>query len=353
MDFLQLPVEKLKNKVICDKHFPESCFMNYSRSKLNKTTAVPTIYFNPDEVEIDLLKKPTSFVLENREKKQGSVGYSSNTGKSIDMDDSSEQQTTVMKSSLGPPSSKRIKTEFPIATKKLTEMRILNKLPVTLTAGNSQLITVSQFKETIQQKSPPSQQYSKTRAKVIEKPKVFQASSTPKVVKHEILAAPIIPEEDEQYEVITILPEEVLPASSPTKPFNDSTAQEIKVLIKEVAEIKSLLHEKAAAAVAQVPSPSTSICNESNITQSHLNKIQLFNGIKRYLSPSLIALLRMEIFAAPNREHKKDEKIICDEILKLGDEVYDFFAEEWRLRLPSKDQVKSWQSDELIDDDAS
>jgi hypothetical protein len=61
----------------------------------------------------------------------------------------------------------------------------------------------------------------------------------------------------------------------------------------------------------------------------------------------------MEIFAAPNREFKKDEKIICSEILKLGSEVYDFFSDEWRLRLPSKEIVKGWQSEELTDDDAS
>ena len=42
LPFLSLPIAKLKNKVICDMHFPESSFMNYTRSKLNKTTAIPT-----------------------------------------------------------------------------------------------------------------------------------------------------------------------------------------------------------------------------------------------------------------------------------------------------------------------
>lgn len=356
MDFLKLPIEKLKNKVICDKHFQETSFMNYTRSKLNKTTAVPTIYIDSNDEEIDLLESPTTFVIENKEKKSGS-GYlitnsSSREKSKIDIDeaDSGEQQIIVMKSSTGPTSAKRLKTELP--TQKPSEMRILNKLPPPAITPGKQLISFNQIKEAIQ-KSSTSQQCAKTKVKLIEKPKVFNT----KVIKHEIL--PSIINEVEQFEVLSFLPEEV---SSPSKPLtldlslssssSSSSLQEIKTLIKDVAEIKSLLSEKIPP-TAQMPSTSTGVSSESNITPSHLNKIQLFNGIKRYLSPSLIALLRLEIFSAPNREYKKDEKIICDELLKLGDEVYDFFSEEWRLRLPSKDQVKSWQSDDLIDDDAS
>lgn len=354
MDFLKLPLEKLKNKVICDKHFPETSFMNYTRSKLNKTTAVPTIYIDPNDAEIDLLETPTSFVIENQAKKAGSFAISSNNVKSeIDMaDDSiSEPQIIVIKQTPGPSPAKRLKTELPVVPQKSTGMRILNKLPVTTATTSNQSITISQFKEATQ-KSPTNQKYSKTRVKLIEKPKVFPTKSTPKVIKHEILVAPIT--EEEQFKEIDLLPEEVSYSSTISlPPTNEPSQEEFKALFKDVAEIKTFLLNEKIQPAPQVPSTSINILNESNITQSHLNKIQLFNGIKRYLSPSLIALLRMEIFAAPNREYKKDEKIICDEILKLGEEVYDFFSDEWRLRLPSKDQVKGWQSDDLIDDDAS
>jgi hypothetical protein len=40
MPFLELPLDKLKNKVVCDLHFKEIHFMNYKREKLNKTNSV-------------------------------------------------------------------------------------------------------------------------------------------------------------------------------------------------------------------------------------------------------------------------------------------------------------------------
>lgn len=324
-------MEKLKNKVICDKHFPETSFMNYTRSKLNKTTAIPTLFFNSDNVEIDLLTNPTDWVHQNRNETP-STEFQTSIKTEISIDESSDQITN---SPLTPPPTKRMKVDkpqlLPTPKAKISEIRILNKIPA-----------VSSIVKAL----PASAKYLNPKGKA-EKPKTFaqttiiNSSPPPKV------------DNEQQYEYI------VLPAMpSPSTPTVAPAVQaeptlEVKAIMKDLTEIKSLLNEKLqqlpAAPAAAPQSPS----NESNITQSHLNKIQLFNGIKRYLSPSLIALLRMEIFAAPSREYKKDEKIICSEILKLGNEVYDFFSDEWRLRLPSKEMVKGWQSEEMTDDDAS
>lgn len=63
------------------------------------------------------------------------------------------------------------------------------------------------------------------------------------------------------------------------------------------------------------------------------------------------ALLRIELFYTPNREYKKDEKIICQEILSLGERTYDYFSEEWRLRLPAKQDVQRWIQEEVCEED--
>jgi hypothetical protein len=338
MELLKLPMEKLKNKVICDKHFPETSFMNYTRSKLNKTTAIPTLFFSSDNVEIDLLTNPTEWVYHNRNETPSSE-FLTSLKTDINIDESSDQ-ITVTNSSLTPPPIKRIKVEkqlLPTPKAKISEIRILNKIPTASPISNSQVVSV---------KSTPPAKFINAKVKV-EKPKAF---SPPTIINN----SPPPKVDNEQYEYI-VLPSMSSPPASTVNTVQADSSLEVKSIMKDLTEIKSLLNEKLQQQASPTPaqSPSTSSPSESNITQSHLNKIQLFNGIKRYLSPSLIALLRMEIFAAPSREYKKDEKIICSEILKLGNETYDFFSDEWRLRLPSKEMVKGWQSEEMTDDDAS
>lgn len=73
-----------------------------------------------------------------------------------------------------------------------------------------------------------------------------------------------------------------------------------------------------------------------------LGKPQLFVGIKRYLSNAMATLLKMEMFGNSEREWKADEKKISCELMKLGTDVYEYFTDEWRLRLPSKSEVTDW-----------
>lgn len=357
MPFLQLPVEKLKNKVICDKHFPETAFMNYTRSKLTKTTSVPTIYFNEEDQEVDLLEGPTDWVIENRNNRPA-PGFLATPSKpykmKLEMEDSQEQfmilnQSPAKKAIQLP--QKRTQSDIKTEVNSQPAVRILNRLPQTTVSLNNQLHSLGELKQivkksastiNIQKKVAPPPE----KIRIVSPPekRFLPSSSTPKIIKQEIIHHP---QDDSQIEFMYLNEGEL----STVKSAPDCS-QDIKSLAKEVSEIKSMLSEKLAQ--PQQPNTSTASLNESsNITQSQFNKVQLFNGIKRYLSPSLIALLRMEIFAAPNREYKKDEKIICSEILKLGGEIYDFFSDEWRLRLPSKEIVKNWQSEELTDDDAS
>lgn len=78
------------------------------------------------------------------------------------------------------------------------------------------------------------------------------------------------------------------------------------------------------------------------------SKPVLFNGIRRYLNPSMVALLRMEMFGEAEREYKPDERDIAIELMKLPlndaqpGSVYDFMRSEWRFRLPPRNSVLQW-----------
>jgi len=325
--------------------------MNYTRSKLNKTTAIPTIFINEHRQEVDLLSNPTDWVIENRNAETPSHFKDSNTLK-IDIDDSNID--------VDMPQPKRIKTEVP----KVGEMRILNKL---VTPQSNKVLTVKQISKpespsivkVTPKTLPTAVKIQKTPVKIetlpafqsksAEKPKVFKEitpTSSAQISFNDSDPA------QETYEFVTVLSSDDQPsfANESTSSHLQVASDEIKSLLsqtsQDILDIKSML----STSISKIQTP---VKNESsNISQSQFNKVQLFNGIKRYLSPSLIALLRMELFSGPNREYKKDEKIICAELLKLGDETYDFLNDEWRLRLPSKDEVKLWQNEEMTDDDA-
>ena len=84
-----------------------------------------------------------------------------------------------------------------------------------------------------------------------------------------------------------------------------------------------------------------------------LTKAQLFNGIKRYLSAAMVALLRMEMFGSSEREWKTDERQVAVDILRLGETIYKYFTDEWRFRLPALRDVHNWlnQSVQMDDED--
>jgi hypothetical protein len=342
MDFLALDKKKILNKVICDFHFKETNFMNYKRERLTKMNSVPTIYIASDKTEIDLIQHPTEWVKANKAKKIPPLFSCSN----INLNSSNSASVESLTSS---PSPKRIKTE-PVRNSNLVSVRILNG---SVSANESKDLTVRVVKKKPQ---PSSSEPSKVIQRSEENYRI-QMENKPSSSKSSIA-------EDIQFTPIEIEPAGILYELNAStshvqkdKSMNDSSSQDLKPMLldslKQISEIKELLNEKQSEAAT----PSTAAKHEdcSNISRSQYNKVQLFNGIKRYLSPSLIALLRMELFGNPGREYKKDEKIICQELLQFGDKVYNFFTDEWRIRLPAREDVQRWHGEQLIeeDDDAS
>lgn len=119
----------------------------------------------------------------------------------------------------------------------------------------------------------------------------------------------------------------------------------------------------AAASSVQTPAPPQ---NKAKNEKVALTKPQLFNAVKKYLNPSMMALLRMELFGDPEREYKPDERDFSMQLLEHSSTAdgygsgknakgsfYDFMRSEWRFRLPPRNVVEKWirQRQETADDD--
>ncbi|XP_068149800.1 uncharacterized protein [Drosophila tropicalis] len=97
------------------------------------------------------------------------------------------------------------------------------------------------------------------------------------------------------------------------------------------------LKSKASEMQPQVASSSSSF--------KTLTKAQLYQGLKKYLGPTMAALVRMEMFGGvDDRDWQDDERQFAMELLQLGEEVYTYCSEEWRFRLPSLRLVRYWKS---------
>lgn len=138
----------------------------------------------------------------------------------------------------------------------------------------------------------------------------------------------------------------------------DNTAQ-LQEMTKQIEELKRLMTEKVTAnnqngdtvpiapAAQLQPSPSFVKVEKGPA----MTKIQLFNGIRKYLNPSMIALLRMEMFGASDRDYRPDEKDFAKELFNLNNDVYNHMKDEWRFRLPPTAEVQKWlekQDDEEV-----
>lgn len=123
---------------------------------------------------------------------------------------------------------------------------------------------------------------------------------------------------------------------------------------QQIVALKKLLTEKTNA--IETMKANNAIENVINIEtikspQPILTKNQLFTGIRKYLNPSMVALLRMEMFGNSEREYKTDEKLFAKELYQLEGNVYNFLQDEWRFRLPSKKEVESWLNENDLDED--
>ena len=352
MDFLNLPASKLKNKVVCDLHFREESFMNYKRERLIKK-AIPTIYMKDGE-EIDLELNPEPYVIENNQKpvlKNPLDAFRLSVSNPIDLVENKEDLFQLQDEEEVP--TKKMKTEKPSAIILQHQIK------------PSPIVTSPKFKVLNKNASQKILNSPRTSQDVSVVPAISKPIKLAPVIKKELVhkkfniiknevSKPSIDESSHpEFMVITMPMEEIeqideIPTIEEMSVPVDDLMPILMDSLKQIGEIKSIL------SVQKTIPPTLKEESGSSMTPSQLNKVQLFNGIKRYLSPAMQALLRIELFSNPEREYKQDEKVLSTEILKLGNPVYDFLCEEWRLRLPPKKDVQLWIKEQpnLQDDDA-
>lgn len=274
----------------------------------------------------------------------------------INIDESSFNVSTIEDPIASPPAPKKMKQEIPAvrilngntsSTPEVAVQRFVKKLPtVSESPQKPKVVKLSGERYTIRKVLNPSLNATTT--------------TTPRFVKAEIIREDLFEEVDTRSIDLPSTPAATAPSfncqqSSPSN--TESISEDLKPILmdslKQIAEIKSMLNNVKQSEVVQTTPKDAD--DNANISQSQFNKVQLFNGIKRYLSPSMNALLRIELFSTPGREYKKDEKIICQELLLLGEKAYSFLNDEWRLRLPAKQEVQKWLDEQATeeDDDAS
>lgn len=381
-DFLSLPQSVLKNKVICQDHFKESNFMNYLKESLIKT-AVPTLHIENDEI-IDLesvegqiyMEMNTNIdesdVIENKTNKpitQQTLFKVENVRKRRMVESSSPNQSVVkLKIDVINDKNTGEKTQAtfkPILTpikidqkKKLSNTPIiLNKIksiPKILNTTITQPISTPVISES-------SQSYDMLEALTSDSPQ-FDSNQieNQNIIIDTISVEPHPPQIDRKY-FEECLQSTIGSMDFLTKETFMSNLSNEKKLLASIDEMVKKLHLQQKDIIEYIqkqptPAPAdstTTSCVNKNEpkTKFNQNKIQLFAGIKKYLSPAMVTMLRVELFGTADREWKADEKSMMTDVLRLGSNVYEFMRDEWRLRFPPLKDVESWMSENLGNDD--
>lgn len=131
---------------------------------------------------------------------------------------------------------------------------------------------------------------------------------------------------------------------------NEKLISDYKMLECNQHQVSTVTTSNSNRTVSLAVPPHQQPAAVSGVTS--LTKLQLFNGIKRYISSSMCSLLRMEMFGSSEREWKPDERQVAVDLLRLGEFVYKYLTDEWRFRLPALRDVHNWLSQSIaVDDD--
>ncbi|XP_064547409.1 uncharacterized protein LOC135434683 [Drosophila montana] len=303
-DILNVTREKLSNRAVCARHFRYECFMNYKLDRLipNQT---PTLM---------RVSKDLAWDLEH-------------------LDENGE--ATMVKLSLPtlshliPPDNFECPlgfTEDARFGRKYAARRRTPPKPLTLEPNKKQKVA--------------QEQLNKTEASIIvdlstvnigdEK---LEKELSGKVVDMEILTEP---NKAESAALQSSSSTEELPQELQIR--YDQLSANYEQLSKDNADCKQSII-RLEAQIQALKNNSTSNC------APQLSKPQLYNGIKKYLGPTMAALVRMEMFGGAERPWKEDERDFAKELLQLGEEVYTHCCDEWRFRLPSLRMARSWLDD--------
>lgn len=374
-EFLKLAQSVLKNKVVCQDHFKDSHFMNYLKESLIKT-AVPTLHIENGQI-IDLETVEGQIYMEMSSDANEMYATANEPVKQLVLQkiDAPRKRHMVELSS----------GDQPVVKFKLNVMN--EKIAQKVHVQSNQILTPikSEHKKKIQNTPVILNKIKSTS------PKILNTSLTQPIITPE---ASIITESSQPYETIDIITtnypqiersmanetlvetivtqhppqierkdiEECLRSTLDSIDFvtNESFSKNLlgeKKILANIDEMVKKLHAQQNVMIEMlqkqpVASPADSTTSSSankNEPKSKFNqnKIQLFSGIKKYLSPAMVTMLRVELFGTADREWKPDEKSMMTDVLRLGSNVYEFMRDEWRLRFPPLKDVETWMSENL------
>ncbi|XP_058061889.1 uncharacterized protein LOC131212152 [Anopheles bellator] len=366
IDFLDLPKDKLTNKVVCQEHFEQSMFMNYLRERLTKL-AIPRLMpmedgrtLNVETDEISDMDSTEEWGAREVARTDSALAYSAKQSpnsslKAVNRQEDEQYQPTMKKVKILNSQAlilNKIKSEPPATVLRIkTTKNCLNKVAT----GQSAIVSVEKVS-----KSP------NPTATMTIKPVDSPSQSEAEILLHSIEDEA---EDNEQEQCVDkkpaahlnsrreeVSPLEVRDTETTSVPAVDPNLSEtLERNNREIADLKKLVEQLLNRPTPQPSITSPPVAPVTTIKMEkgpQLTKAQLFNGIKRYLNPSMVTLLRMELFAgAPNRVWKTDEKSLAVDLLNIGEHVYDHFTEEFRFRLPSKSDARVWKDSGEIDAD--
>lgn len=395
--FLTLPYSVLRNKVVCQAHFHDNCFMNYKKESLIKT-AVPTLHVYKDGETLDLESSEGREFMEmdsntDNNKEQNNI-VSPVTEVLINLGNTRKRPITETTSgqlqlnkiakpfiSVNPQSpvahklltttkdeSKRIKMiqSTPVILNKITTgPKILNAVNLPNTKNSPMIVESLPSYETF---DVITKQYPETYNEDVENEQTiptdhidavsFNTSFSPTKMISSVPVASSIDKKDikecvqsviESFDVLsnTTFNDKMMDSK---KEFSAMKENINKILMQQNEIIEHISKQQSSTSVDSTTTAKNKNSGEAK-TKSNQNKMQLFGGIKKYLSPAMVTLLRVELFGTADRDWKNDEKSLMADVLRLGPNVYEFMRDEWRLRFPQLKEVENWMNDASLDED--
>ncbi|XP_050070128.1 uncharacterized protein LOC126558203 [Anopheles maculipalpis] len=364
MEYLDLPIDKLSNKVVCQDHFERPMFMNELRERLTKL-AIPRLMPQPDGsvlnvemVDVERCKsspseeslEPVQSSSEQTDIKIEKVVMGHDVRKSVRGVEPLRKKIKILNSETLIPSKSDTPCEvIRIETSEMNQAKRLRHLyNSNINAKHRKPSPVRIAKATIARDENGEPSYSDEEhvnyiGHNTQSSEKIGESSCSANNQHDVPNSSV-------GNIVTLIPPPV------TVPLLDPALNEkIDQSVRELGELKQMVQK-----LANRPEPQPVVVPAAAPTRvvmekgPQLTKAQLFSSIKRYLNPSMVTLLRMELFAgSAERPWKPDEKSLAVDMINLGDHVYDYFKEEFRFRLPPKSEAKLWkESGEIDADDA-
>lgn len=375
--FLQLPISQLRNKVVCETHFKDPCFMNIKRERLTKF-AIPTLLRTKNGEIVDFEIDQTNATIYDVQSTKTSKYYeppaykpikvlNSKAGKVQSVNVISEEDNVT--DTLGDATYEYSEIEQACQEGDMTEsveftedaIESETSEPTLLNGITLTKIEINRIEPDFDSDGPPI--YTKLKRKVLPTVKSKMQSDHIISSKDSVVKPDYDDDNIEFYDfaskrpkIAESLPSDITivrqkPDSSVDKTFfldtMDRQAKEIADL-KQIITMKMEKLEDLQKQSSQQLKPTSVVINAQEKPRTTIEagptktKIQLFNGIKKYLNPSMVALLRMEMFGDTERQYKVDEKSLAVELLNVQSNIYEYMRSELRFRLPPKKDAESW-----------